>query len=195
MYYANLPSSWYYQFTVIFNFDNGATLHYCVWQWREFILHLCLLVDLEWNWCRCGGTVDICMTSVMCKLSPLLLCTWTLLDKSGLTEFCYFVWRFCVAYLYSYCVGLCSYLFLFEGWNVCVISFALSVRSWRSSFLPKYRDCTSFNDYELYFMCCGVMLLLHIKYIYIYIYICIYIYIYICIFIAYVELLRLKLVV
>ena len=26
--------------------------------------------------------------------------------------------------------------------------------------LPKYRDCTTSNDFELYLMCCGVMLLL-----------------------------------
>ena len=24
--------------------------------------------------------------------------------------------------------------------------------------LPKYRDCTTSNDFELYLMCCGVML-------------------------------------
>ena len=35
------------------------------------------------------------------------------------------------------------------------------------SLLPKYRDCTTSNDFELYLMCCGVML----QYIYIYIYI------------------------
>ena len=26
------------------------------------------------------------------------------------------------------------------------------------SLLPKYRDCTTSNDFELYLMCCGVML-------------------------------------
>ena len=25
------------------------------------------------------------------------------------------------------------------------------------SLLPKYRDCTTSNDFELYLMCCGVM--------------------------------------
>ena len=35
------------------------------------------------------------------------------------------------------------------------------------SLLPKYRDCTTSNDFELYLMCCGVMLLLLIIYIYI----------------------------
>ena len=39
------------------------------------------------------------------------------------------------------------------------------------SLLPKYRDCTTYNDFELYLMCCGVMLLLLIIYLYIYIYI------------------------
>ena len=34
-----------------------------------------------------------------------------------------------------------------------------------SSLLPKYRDCTMSNDFELYLMCCGVMLLLLIIYI------------------------------
>ena len=38
------------------------------------------------------------------------------------------------------------------------------------SLLPKYRDCTTYNDFELYLMCCGVMLLLLIIYIYRYIY-------------------------
>ena len=38
------------------------------------------------------------------------------------------------------------------------------------SLLPKYRDCTTSNDFELYLMCCGVMLLLLIIYTYIYIY-------------------------
>ena len=37
--------------------------------------------------------------------------------------------------------------------------------------LPKYRDCTTSNDFELYLMCCGVMLLLLIIYVYIYIHI------------------------
>ena len=37
------------------------------------------------------------------------------------------------------------------------------------SLLPKYRDCTTSNDFELYLMCCGVMLLLLIIYIYVYI--------------------------
>ena len=35
------------------------------------------------------------------------------------------------------------------------------------SLLPKYRDCTTFNVFELYLMCCGVMLLLLIIYKYI----------------------------
>ena len=38
------------------------------------------------------------------------------------------------------------------------------------SLLPKYRDCTTSNDFELYLMCCGVMLLLLIIYICIYTY-------------------------
>ena len=29
-----------------------------------------------------------------------------------------------------------------------------------SSLLPKYRDCTTYNVFEIYLMCCGVMLLL-----------------------------------
>ena len=33
------------------------------------------------------------------------------------------------------------------------------------SLLPKYIDCTTSNDFELYLMCCGVMLLLLIIYI------------------------------
>ena len=41
--------------------------------------------------CRCGGTVDLCMTSIMCQLSPWLLCTYTLLDTSVLTDFSDFV--------------------------------------------------------------------------------------------------------
>ena len=51
------------------------------------------------------------------------------------------------------------------------------------SLLPKYRDCTTSNDFELYLMCCGVMLLLLIIYIYIHVYICIYIYIRVCVII------------
>ena len=43
------------------------------------------------------------------------------------------------------------------------------------SLLPKYRDCTTSNDLELYLMCCGVMLFLLIIYIYIYTYISIHI--------------------
>ena len=35
--------------------------------------------------------------------------------------------------------------------------------------LPKYRDCSTSNDFELYLMCCGMMLLILIIYIYIYI--------------------------
>ena len=36
------------------------------------------------------------------------------------------------------------------------------------SLLPKYRDCTTSISFEIYLMCCGVMLLLLIIYIYIY---------------------------
>ena len=36
------------------------------------------------------------------------------------------------------------------------------------SLLPKYRDCITYNDFEIYLMCCGVMLLLLIIYICIY---------------------------
>ena len=40
------------------------------------------------------------------------------------------------------------------------------------SLLPKYSDCTTSNDFELYLMCCGVMLLLlSILYIYTYAYV------------------------
>ena len=28
----------------------------------------------------------------------------------------------------------------------------------KGSLLPKYGDCTTSNDFELYLMCCGVML-------------------------------------
>ena len=37
------------------------------------------------------------------------------------------------------------------------------------SLLPKYRDCTTYNDFELYLMCCGVMLLLLIMHRYLHI--------------------------
>ena len=36
------------------------------------------------------------------------------------------------------------------------------------SLLPKYRDCTTCNDFEIYLMCCGVMFLLLIIYLYVY---------------------------
>ena len=36
------------------------------------------------------------------------------------------------------------------------------------SLLSKYRDCTTSNDFELYLMCRGVLLLLLVIYIYIY---------------------------
>ena len=49
------------------------------------------------------------------------------------------------------------------------------------SLLPKYRDCTTSNDFELYLMCCGVMLLLLIMTMYIFTYIYIYVNIYIVI--------------
>ena len=45
------------------------------------------------------------------------------------------------------------------------------------SFLPKYRDCTTSNEFELYSMCCGVMLLLLIIYIHIYMHMYAYIYV------------------
>ena len=38
------------------------------------------------------------------------------------------------------------------------------------SLLPKYRDCTKSNGFELYLMCCGVMHLLLIIYVHIHIY-------------------------
>ena len=52
------------------------------------------------------------------------------------------------------------------------------------SLLPKYRDCTTSNDFELYLMCCGVMLLLLIIYT---IYIHANIYIHICMPNAYIH--------
>ena len=58
-------------------------------------------------------------------------------------------------------------LFLFEGLNIAsFISLYLYVPD-EGSLLPKYGDCTTHNDFELYLMCCGVMLLLLIIYKYI----------------------------
>ena len=37
------------------------------------------------------------------------------------------------------------------------------------SLLPKYRDCATSNDFELYLMCCGAMILRLIIYIYVHI--------------------------
>ena len=49
--------------------------------------------------------------------------------------------------------------------SLCFVSLYLYVPD-EGSLLPKYRDCTTSNDFELYLMCCGVMLLLLIIYIY-----------------------------
>ena len=43
------------------------------------------------------------------------------------------------------------------------------------SLLPKYRDCTTSNDFELYLMCCVVMLLLLIIYMYVCIHVCVFV--------------------
>ena len=56
--------------------------------------------------------------------------------------------------------------------HICIyISLYLYVPN-EGSLLPKYRDCSTPNDFELYLMCCGVTLLLLTMYIYIYI--CVY---------------------
>ena len=61
--------------------------------------------------------------------------------------------------------------FLFEGLDFAsFVSLYLYVPD-EGSLLPKYRDCTTYNDFELYLMCCGVMLLLLIIYTYVYIYV------------------------
>ena len=61
--------------------------------------------------------------------------------------------------------------FLVWSWNFSsFVSLYLYVPD-EGSLLPKYRDCTTSNNFELYLMCCGVMLLLLI--IYMLIYICI----------------------
>ena len=57
---------------------------------------------------------------------------------------------------------------------VCVYVYIHSVSLYlyvpdEGSLLPKYRDCTTSNDLELYLMCCCVMLLLLIICIYTYI--------------------------
>ena len=96
------------------------------------------------------------------------MCTYTLLDTSGLTENCDFVWRLCVTYLYSYSTGLYCYLFLFDGWNFAsFVSLYLCVPD-KGSLLSIYRDCIISNNFELYLMRCGVMILLLIH-IYIYV--------------------------
>ena len=40
---------------------------------------------------------------------------------------------------------------------IYIVSLYLCVPD-EGSLLPKYRDCTTFNDFESYLMCCGVML-------------------------------------
>ena len=47
---------------------------------------------------------------------------------------------------------LCIYIYIY-----IFVSLYLYVPD-EGSLLPKYRDCTTSNDFELYLMCCGVML-------------------------------------
>ena len=51
--------------------------------------------------------------------------------------------------------------------NKIYVSISLYVTD-EGCLLPKHRDCTTSNDFELYLMCCGVMILLLITYIYIF---------------------------
>ena len=53
-------------------------------------------------------------------------------------------------YIYIYTDYLYIYIYI-------VVSLYLYVPD-EGSLLPKYRDCTTSNDFELYLMCCGVML-------------------------------------
>ena len=79
-------------------------------------------------------------------------------------------------YIFIYLkVVVCSTISIFRQ----QAAFVRNVQIKRNSLLPKYRDCTTYNDFEIYLMCCGVMLLLLIIYIYIYIYIYMHRYIYI----------------
>ena len=51
-----------------------------------------------------------------------------------------YIYRYIYIYIYIYFVSL--YLYVPD----------------EGSLLPKYRDCTTSNDFESYLMCCGVML-------------------------------------
>ena len=68
-------------------------------------------------------------------------------------------------------VVVCSTIFIFRqqaafvrNVQIKIIKDYLYVPD-EGSLLPKYRDCITYNDFELYLMCCGVMLLLLIIYI------------------------------
>ena len=59
------------------------------------------------------------------------------------------------------------YIYIYTYIYIFFVSLYLYVPD-EGSLLPKYRDCTTYNDFELYLICCGVMLLLLIMYVYIY---------------------------
>ena len=55
-------------------------------------------------------------------------------------------------YIYIYiCIYICIYIYIY-------IYIYMYVNVDEGSLLPKYRDCTTSNDFESYLMCCGVML-------------------------------------
>ena len=70
----------------------------------------------------------------------------------------YYIYIIYIIYIYI------IYIFIYNSKSLDVVQ---SLHF--GSKLPKYRDCTTSNDFELYLMCCGVMLLLLIIYSYIYI--------------------------
>ena len=55
-------------------------------------------------------------------------------------------------YMYILCIYIYVYIYVY-----IYIYIYLYVPD-EGSLLPKYRDCTTSNDFESYLMCCGVML-------------------------------------
>ena len=67
---------------------------------------------------------------------------------------------------------ICTHIYIYNSKSLDVVQYLYigsklpSYVPDEGSLLPIYRDCTTSNDFELYLMCCGVMLLLPIIYIY-----------------------------
>ena len=107
--------------------------------------YICLLLDME------IGNSD---TAMIKKDFYKYVCMYIYL---------LYIYKYVITNVHSICITclyVYIYIYIYNSKSLDVVQslyFGSKLPS-SKALLPKYRDCTTSNDFELYLMCCGVML-------------------------------------